>query len=352
MGTVDRQKKCHPLVYACTSHETANDYSFVFESVKNAIEVYFQTSFEPDTLIADGAMAIRNGFYNVFDSAKLDVMCFAHVIRNLRKRPFAMKNNKQLVLDDVRRMQSAPSRAIFEKLSQLFCEKWESLEPNFIEYFRSQWLGPLVNWFEGVAEYVPSTNNALESHNATIKRRVTMRRRLPLNQFLIAMKELTEDISNQFSSGTRRIATEPVVKKSITNAAALMHQNQFKCFKAKSSTDDILVFLIPSQRCEPCNANEVYYRSLVKRQWKSFDEFLTYAFQIFYILQFSKSSWNMNSTCTCVCFFKENICKHIIAIGLRENIIKCPDSANPTSLGQYKRNAGPTKKARKALEFQ
>lgn len=139
LGTVDRRKKFHPLAYACTSHETTEDYSFVFESVKNAIEIFFETTFEPVTLIADGAMSIRNGFYNVFDSAELDIMCFAHVIRNIRKRPFTMKNNKQLIVDDVRKIQMAPSRSIFEMMSEIFCKKWESVEPNFTEYFQGQW---------------------------------------------------------------------------------------------------------------------------------------------------------------------------------------------------------------------
>lgn len=237
-------------------------------------------------------------------------------------------------------------------MAELFCEKWEPLEPNFIDYFRSQWLGPLVNWFEGAAEYTPSTNNALESHNATIKRKVTMRRRLPLNQFLLAMKELTECISLQFSRDQRNFATEPIMKKPMINAAAIMYQNRFKCFKAKSSTADIPVFLVPSQHCDEANANEGYYRSLVQRQWQSFDEFMTYGFQKFYIVNMSRASWNSESTCSCVCFFKENICKHIIAIAMREKIIECPDSANSTSLSQYKRKAGPTQKAKKALVFQ
>lgn len=299
-GTVDRGKKFHPLLYACTSHETSEDYSFVFETVKNCLEVFYEASFEPTTLIADGAISIRNAFYGVFESANLDIMCFAHVIRNIRKRPFSNKNNKQLVIEDIRKLQSAPNRDMFEKMAQLFCEKWENIEPNFIEYFKNQWLGSLVNWFEGAAAYTPSTNNALESHNATIKRRVTLRRRLPLNQFLQAMKELTEYISLQFHNDKRIIVTEPTIKKLMTNAAALMFQNKFKCFKAKISTDNELVFLVPSQHCEEVNANEKYYRSLVKRQWKSFDEFITHGFQMFYIVHLSTTSWNIQSSCRCV----------------------------------------------------
>lgn len=45
LGTVDRQKRFHPLLYACASHETTEDYSFVFESLKNAIEVFYEEKF-------------------------------------------------------------------------------------------------------------------------------------------------------------------------------------------------------------------------------------------------------------------------------------------------------------------
>lgn len=66
----------------------------------------------------------------------------------------------------------------------------------------------------------------------------------------------------------------------------------------------------------------------------------------------SKKSWNTESKCTCVSFFKENICKHIIAVAMQEKIVKCPDSSNPTLLNKQKRKAGPTEKAKKALEMQ
>lgn len=59
-------------------------------------------------------------------------------------------------------------------MTKLFCEKWMAIEPEFVEYFRKEWLGVHCNWYEGAAVYTPSTNNALESHNAVIKRTITM----------------------------------------------------------------------------------------------------------------------------------------------------------------------------------
>lgn len=49
LSTVDRRKKFHPLLYACMSHETTEDYTFVFETVKNSLEVLYEVSFQPTT---------------------------------------------------------------------------------------------------------------------------------------------------------------------------------------------------------------------------------------------------------------------------------------------------------------
>lgn len=183
---------------------------------------------KPKKLIADGADAIRNGFYKEYeDTAELDIMCFAHVLRNVRKRPFASKTNKPLIIDDIKKMQLAPNRNIFDMMSKLFLDKWVCIEPNFVAYFKMQWLGVHSNWFEGAADYTPSTNNAVESHNATIKRKVTFRRRLPLKEFLIAMKTMTSDVSKQFSEGKRSIEVEPNISRDTMMKAAEMNCNGF-----------------------------------------------------------------------------------------------------------------------------
>lgn len=351
MGTVDRAKRFHPLIYACSSHERTEDYDFVFRSVKDGIRVHLKKHFNPKTLIADGADAIRNGFYDVFPNAKLDIMCFAHVLRNIRKRPFASKNNKSLIIDDIRKMQLAPNRKVFDYMAMLFCDKWSPLEFNFVQYFKQQWLGSHSNWFEGAAEYTPSTNNALESHNAVIKRKITFRKRLPLNQFLKAMQEMTEDISKQLSNEERIIEEEPTIKKETWTKAARMHMENFKSFKAKDNRDDKETYVVPSSKCEIEDANEKYYKCLVKRQWKSFDEFISFGFQQFWIVQLSIADWKFESKCTCPIFFKHYMCKHVIAIAVKEKVAEFPDLANPVLLAP-KRKAGRIAKSKRALEYQ
>lgn len=219
------------------------------------------------------------------------------------------------------KMHLASNRKIFGFMADLFSKKWESLESDFVRYFERQWLGTHSNWFEGAADYTPSTNNALESHNAVIKRKVTFRKRLPLNQFLITMKEMTQDVSKEFSNDKRTLAEELLISKETWNNAAKMHLEEFKTFKVKKSEADKSVYVLPSSKCDTENANVQYYKHLANRQWNSFDEFIKFGFQQFYVVTFSTTNWNVSSSCTCPHFFKQHICKHIIAIAVREGVI-------------------------------
>lgn len=119
----------------------------------------YKTEISPKNLVSDAADAIRNGLYSVFPDATLDVMCATHVLRNVRQRKFAEKAHKEQIIDNIRKMQLVPSSLEFDVVSKLFLQKWNNVEPAFCEYFNKQWLGVHKNWFEGCAEYTPSTNN-------------------------------------------------------------------------------------------------------------------------------------------------------------------------------------------------
>lgn len=73
----------------------------------------------------------------------------------------------------------------------------------------------------------------LESHNADIKRKITLRRRLPMNEFLKCMLEMTADASKELQTGERVFAVEPNVTEKVYGAAGLLFQQNFKAFKAK-----------------------------------------------------------------------------------------------------------------------
>lgn len=353
MGTVDRGKRFHPLLYGCSSKETSEDYAFFFGAVKEGVKTHGEKEFNAQILIADGDNAIRNGFYSAFPNAKLVVMCYAHVIRNCRKRPFVSKNNKTLILDDIGLLQLAANREEFDAMSTLFLKKWKELEPDFISYFKNEWLTSRCNWFEGAADYTPSTNNALESHNSNIKRNWTFRKRLQMNQFFVAMIEMTVAASQKLSSGDQQVALEPKIPKQMMMKGVELEVNSLKTFKARSkdkSSQDEIVLLVASEKCT--NPTHQFYKQIQKQTWNSFGEYVEYGFHQFYLIHLSKSNWKVNSRCTCPSFLKQFMCKHIIATAIREKLMEVTPTMNPTLLANGRIKRGRPKNASKALLVQ
>lgn len=67
-------------------------------------------------------------------------------------------------------LQETKSQTIFNKLSELWVRKYANNDKveTFMDYFETNWLDTNANWYEGYANDVPSTNNALESTNISI----------------------------------------------------------------------------------------------------------------------------------------------------------------------------------------
>lgn len=158
---------------------------------------------------------------------------------------------------------------------------------------------------------------------------------------------MTSDISKQFTNGERQIAMEPTIPRDMIMRAAQLENDGFNTFKAsKKSGGDVEIFT--AKKCPIENANVKYYQSLVKRKWTSFDEYITHGYQMFWLVQFSKHEWKINSKCTCPVYFKQRMCKHILAIAMRDQLMECPQNANPTKLAP-RRKAGRPKNASAAL---
>lgn len=68
IGSTDKFKKYHPFAVAVVSSEKEEDYKFIFREFKVNIETMFQILYTPKTLLADGALAIRNAFNSDFIS--------------------------------------------------------------------------------------------------------------------------------------------------------------------------------------------------------------------------------------------------------------------------------------------
>lgn len=112
------------------------------------------------------------------------------------------------------------------------------------------------------------------------------------------------------------------------------------------------MYLVPSSTCDVENATESYYKTIAQMKWKSFDQFVKYGYQKFWHVEISKDKWKIDSNCSCPVFFKHYMCKHVVAIALREKLFVCPQSAYPNLLQATRKKPGRLKGASKALIVQ
>jgi len=82
-GTTDKTKKFHPFGIGVSFNERAEDFKFMFQTIKCTAEKVTSKEYTPNTLVADSADAITRGFIDVFMRLVYRINCSVHVIRNI-----------------------------------------------------------------------------------------------------------------------------------------------------------------------------------------------------------------------------------------------------------------------------
>jgi transposase-like protein len=161
------------------SNETAEDFQFLFQAVQSGV-------------LEICSVNISNGFLACFPNSRV-IMCWAHPKKNMetKARKFCKKQYLKQIFEDITKLNLAKSDAVFDKAAELFLSKWAK-NVEFCAYFRKQWLDQNLFWYEGAGPGIPSTNNALESTNASIKREETFRERRGLGEFKVMLLEMAK----------------------------------------------------------------------------------------------------------------------------------------------------------------
>lgn len=322
VGTIDKNKSFHLIAICCCVHEREEDFNFFFKTVAKAVKTVHDIDLQPEIMVSDAADAIRNSFFNSFASAKLDIMCYAHVVRNIRKQRLQNRSNMQSILNDVRILQRSNSKERFKVLCELFCKKWQAEEPEFVAYFQKVWLGRHCNWFEGSADYTPSTNNALESFNNRIKREITKRKRLPFGQFMEKMTELLNNESLDYKYNLRKkIALEPSISPKDFKKAFEYASNIEQSIESLVDVETHYTAVLRSQKL---TVKSKGFEEINTASWDSFDDYVQNGFDKFYeiILCKQKDEFKTKSKCTCIVFQKHYQCKHILALALHQDVLR------------------------------
>ena len=72
--------------------ETADDYAFLFETIKDLSQKIFGHVFQIEILLADAAQAITNGFIKVFGNPRKRIVCWSHVEKKIEENIKGVSN--------------------------------------------------------------------------------------------------------------------------------------------------------------------------------------------------------------------------------------------------------------------
>lgn len=357
-GFLDRTQRFHITALCLTSNESAIEYSFVFKSIQNAVQKHTGGVYNPSVLLSDAAPAIRNAFYQSFETAKQNVICYIHVQRNIVKRSYHSKSNKDGIMNDFLSIQSAASEKEFDMACELFIMKWTSAEPEFCSYFRSEWMQEETkNWYNGYTPFMPAHNNANEGFNLHIKRD-HLRERLPLNTFKIAFKGMVREMSERYdvsndTGKVKKIRDLPDITNQMYEAAHEWYKDSKKII-GEVENDDLTSrkFIVASskylsQAKKPSLSDLNAIRS---KKIDNFDDYIQHGFSMQYEVEVKNDSTTCfhDSTCSCKSFHRNFICKHIIGLAFHMKLKKVPKNADSSVIGK-KRPRGRIAATKKAL---
>ena len=137
------------------------------------------------------------------------------------------------IKDDLVKLQATASSDSFLQAFNLLKDKWCNTNDqnikDFFSYFCNQWLHKYTTgWYESYAEGSPSSNNALESINNTVKDEGTLRERLSLRDFLVCIEKIVTDWSKDRDPQHKTAKIFNLVPKISLNDWTKAYQYQLK----------------------------------------------------------------------------------------------------------------------------
>ncbi|CAF4168170.1 unnamed protein product [Rotaria sordida] len=328
VGTTDFNKAFHPFGLAVCSNEKTKDFEFIFNSIQVGMQKINKDLLKPTALISDAAGAIKNGFTNIFGSSYNQIMCWAHMKRKVNNRVCQIddKHIAKEIIEDIEMLQLSNSTEVFKLASTLFIKKWnmnnkqknESIL-DFMNYFHNEWLKTNDGWYEGIQVYTPSTNNALEATNRTIKDDGAFRERHILSRFLTIASNIVNNwsIERDITSINGKIfATEPTISLELWTLS----------YQWAKSTKDIIcisndsskIYYIPARDLQ--SISQASLNKYKNKTWSTFNQF-TKSFDIWCMEMDNGSDWR-KSKFNCPGFFKNYICKHVVGMAKSFKILQ------------------------------
>lgn len=149
-------------------------------------------------------------------------MCWFHMKCKVTDRLSVINdvNIRNEVIQDIQVLHNAPSEVLFDTAVELFFEKWRAQNDaqinEYLDYLHSEWIVGHKGWFLGYI-HGPTSNNGLESNNKLIKKHHTLRKQLPMGEFLQIILEIVLRWSKERQPGNLLCKKSYIVEKELNN---------------------------------------------------------------------------------------------------------------------------------------
>jgi len=276
-------------------------------------------------------------------------MCWAHARRKIVEKisVHVVQELQEEFEEDIDKLQVSSSQDVFNETKEMFKKKWkQKKQTKMLEYLNEQYFTSHDTWYEGVALFKPSQNNACEANNKTIKDEHTVRERLTMGLFKLSMMNMVRIWSEDYDHEKMFIEMPTITLRTWTKA--------YNWNKLKKSIKSVVIegytrYYVPAGSRIALTDAEI--DTVVLKRWNTFDQYKKRAFSVWIIdIPLDTSKW-FNGICNCPHFLKTYTCQHVVGIALRLKYCKAPPEAKNVPLGQ-KRKPGRPSKAKKALLVQ
>lgn len=346
-GTNDKAKAFHIIAVAIASNENTSAYEFCFNAIKNCVLKIFHRDITFNILMSDAALAIKKAFSAVFPDS-IQTVCWFHVRKSIQqkiKSTASTASYQESILCDIDKLHLCQNGDVFAVASTMFVAKWNEKLPEFIKYFKKQWLSDShQNWFLGATSHSPSTNNGLESTNRRIKDDFDMRDRSMLSVFKEKLLFMLNAISGEYRDNKKCMQLEVNTSNAMWLKGREWSLSEKRVKEIKDPANKLTHYYVPAG--ENNNLADTDFAMFRNSNYNNFDVFVEKNFAIWKVsIPYDVTNFRQ-SKCTCPSFLKDYNCKHIIGIGLRMQLIELPTDIEQV---ERKRKRGRAKKPGPAL---
>jgi hypothetical protein len=277
-GASDINRKFFPICFMLSSHETTIDYVNFFRSLQALSKRVLNYEFNPKYIITDAAKSMNKAIKIAFKNNCVNLMCWFHLKYNIRKKIHMIpKELIKTVYSDINKLHYTQCHGNFVLLWRKVKANWskEKRLNAFHHYFEKQWIiGQFRNWqiFRKPFGYA-LTNSPIEQYNNNIKMNFTER----IKWHMIPAMQKFEQLIEYESRCYPIMEISKYVNKNIAKEARR-----------------IIILL----RLDDYSQNYTYD-------------------------QINGSTCHINTldkTCSCAKFTDNAICKHLVAVCIKERI--------------------------------